>query len=1364
MNISNDTSSPGSALSSSASKLTKTPSYSNSVDCGSAKKPPRNLVLSTSFVSTKRLANDIDPSPTSPLQSRQLRSRTLKTLLSVKAEINQLQQELSQAYRRKDDAERARDATASDIFTGEYSTDHLQKHSMRIKKNTQIRELDTTIKRLDKQISDLKRHYEEIKEANEIRSPSDGDESISVKQVSSETPRGSLSRSRSKSSDTGSKTIDEESINELSQAGSSVISEPYRIMTDSGDERIPTSIVPNDSSETKETATWLVSDFMQSLQETNISADFLVEKSNGLIDLLKKHPQIRQDLVLSSFLTTLQDLLLNENQLIASLAYRICRYLINGKDFIKSLIKLRITSFLIISLAKENSYQIEREQALKLIRSFIEYNTGLTKGLVQALISCVERQDDPLRIIALETLLELCFVNPSLIRDCHGMRVLVGLLQDYSSFSLASIVLDSILQLTSTHKTRKYLLEDFNISVLNTAFSDTNTKLSLNVEKMQNSCLLISRVLKNDNGFMLYSMNNFKPIKELLSFIQVPICAQYIIDVLLDALRIKPLPYRSKIKSSKLIPSQFAKECLPINQHIALLIMILDNSNFPGYMTDLIHSVDKCDINPSLLVKCRYLLTEYFNLKMNLVDIRMTSISKPIPKDKFVLFQETFEFNRITSQMNKNRNTLGLSCINYETNMKNFSHHIKENTLVHEIDELRFRKMVYDSKVLQTKDFTLWNWNTIQELLEGPLMNTKQLEELAKSTKFIRRLLVFYRPMRLRFSNVDKGTRLAQKYIHVGCKFFKMLTTNPEGVKILKDDSKIIPQVASSLFKAMEGNTVGNIFNENALKTKIVQGYFKFIGVLTQSVQGVKILSRWNFFTVIYKMFDFDSKIGTKFLLLILPELDLHHSSHCCTIIGKALVVSNEKVRMKATRHIGERLKELLKSKTFDNISEEHEKLRQFKMEMLTRQLYDLSPNVVAIADEALYECIVDSDKSKEFSISFKTFLNQMVFIRSPILFELLSKPYGFQLLNEINFVYSERESWLSQKNKEYVSIVENFLAKKQNSFRQTGHSHQNDRLPLHFYGSLSKTEDGITLLSRTGDLVRFMNVIKRYVTNFMEDETLDEILEVKESLWCCGFIGSTELGIGLLDNYSLVENIVQISYHASVTSVKFTAFYVLGLISKTKEGCEILDELGWNCCLDVKGEPVGITLPTKLDKFLSYKEKEWSMEHEYKTEMIEIGLDDGDLVNKVSPIEFNLDHLLTEQNLIENTLNDDENDPSEQIRKMKESIENKQVSESCNSNVKDDEATIIEKVVTTVSQLGNHILSSNAINEITQMNNRYGPKLFENEKIFTKVMEMMEKFRFKPHVRKFLCDLFINKKTLESIILSARKEEKIRK
>ena len=442
-------------------------------------------------------------------------------------------------------------------------------------------------------------------------------------------------------------------------------------------------------------------------------------------------------------------------------------------------------------------------------------------------------------------------------------------------------------------------------------------------------------------------------------------------------------------------------------------------------------------------------------------------------------------------------------------------------------------------------------------------------------------------------------------------------------------------------------------------------------------------------------------------------------------------------------------------------------------MEMLTRQLYDLSPSVVAVADQALYECIVAGNGSEELGTSFRMFLNQMVFIRSPILFELLSRPYGFQLLNEINFVKEERDSWLSKKNIEYVHIVEEFLKKNESINAKSLTFQQKSRLPLHFYESLTKTEDGILLLSQTGDLVTFMNVIKKYVNgnNMATVENAKEILDLKAALWCVGFIGSTELGIGLLDNYSLVEDIIEVAYNASVTSVRFTAFYVLGLISMTREGCEILDEMGWNCCVSVQDEPIGIALPNRLDRFLSYNEHKWSAFGEYSDEMIVFNKSDGDLIEKCLPIEFDLDKLLKEKDTAENPLNEkiitnkyDNDITSQTITVSGENsslFANEGLSSPYVTQYRNDDDSIESKVLHIVSQLGNHILSNHAVKEITEINNKYGPRLFENEKMLFKVFNMMSKYRFNPHVRKCLCGLFINNRALENVIRHDNKRDK---
>lgn len=1338
------------------------------------KRNRQNLVLSTSFISTQRLDNNAPESPASPLQARRPRTGVSKALLAIRHEIGELQQRLIQARKDKEDTERIRDSTPSEIYKGIYSTDHLQKHSMRIRANSQIREQDKNIKKLERQIAELKQQYEQAKSAKDLNNRH-------ADRLQVEPSFNAMTGPWGKSQDDLAERSPEDEENEGSQTHTAAGEEE----TDEDEDDVvfehihnhaerPSSSKGDSSSLSKhgdasntshiEAATWLISDYMQSLQDTNLTSEFVVKKANGLVSLLKEQPDIRANLVLSSFMPSLQNLLLCENKIIVAAAYRVCRYLINDLAFIDWLLTLHMDAFIIISLAKENSFQLEREQALKLVRAFLDHGSEIPKGIVQAVVSCVEKQDDTLRHMALETLLEMCFLIPGVVKECDGMRVLEGILRDYSLFPLASIILDTVFELMSVHNTRKHFLGDFKISVLISVFSDTNTKDSFNPGKMQNASLLISKALKDYNGLMLFSAENFKPLKELMSFFQVPFCAQYLVDIFLDVLRIKKMPYNEPKGSFKLVASRYTHESMLLNQHVALLVLILSKSGFTNQIGHLISRYED-DNNSSLLIsKVRYLLSEYLNLAMNLLTTDISLANTLAPAWKVSQYKEGFEFGKISYNLNKNRNTIGMSGIDYSKNVRAFSLNMKGKSMGREVEDAKFRKMVYDSRVLQTKDFSKWNWNLILELVEGPLLNARQLDELAKSTKFIRRLLIFYRPLRNRFSAIEKGARLSQRYVQVGCEFLRMLTSTSVGLKILMDDTKIVSQLASLLYRAMEGHTAGNIINEETLNKKLVSGYFKFIGVLTQSHNGIQVLKRWNFFTVLYRMFQPDSSIAVKFLQLTLPEIDLKYSGHCKAIFGKALVIPNEKIRIKATENLGKKLKELSKFNEyidFVGMIDERTNLQRFVMDMLTRQLYDLSPNVVAAADQALYDCIMGDECSQEVISSLKTSLQQLVFIRSPLLFELLGTPYGFQLLNEINFIEDERKSWLESKNKEYVVLAEDFLTFEQHTSCHTKLKRNglNGRLPQHFYGSLTKTEDGIALIGQSGDLLTFINTIKRY-TNNIKNETVgsdDDILELKSALWCVGYIGSTELGIGLLDNYELVEELILIAYDACETMVRFTAFSALGLISRTREGCEILDETGWSCCCNVQGIPIGVSLPQRLDKLLSFREKPWTMEGDYKEEMIEFDSRHGELVGGVEPIKLNLDLLLTEKSKIENPL-DDDTFAGDAIREAEHYFAAEQAS-SVSKNYDSEEDKVLDEVLETVSQLGNHILSNNAINGITAMNNKYGPKLFESEVVFLKIMEMMAVFRFKPQVRKFLCDLFINKKALENVIRHDRKK-----
>jgi large subunit ribosomal protein L17e len=57
---------------------------------------------------------------------------------------------------------------------------------------------------------------------------------------------------------------------------------------------------------------------------------------------------------------------------------------------------------------------------------------------------------------------------------------------------------------------------------------------------------------------------------------------------------------------------------------------------------------------------------------------------------------------------------------------------------------------------MQTKDFTKWNYDALQDVVDGLMYNQKRLEEVIKA-RFIRRLMAFYAPFSHRFSDIQKN-------------------------------------------------------------------------------------------------------------------------------------------------------------------------------------------------------------------------------------------------------------------------------------------------------------------------------------------------------------------------------------------------------------------------------------------------------------------------------------------------------------------------------------------------------------------------------------------------------------------------------
>lgn len=139
--------------------------------------------------------------------------------------------------------------------------------------------------------------------------------------------------------------------------------------------------------------------------------------------------------------------------------------------------------------------------------------------------------------------------------------------------------------------------------------------------------------------------------------------------------------------------------------------------------------------------------------------------------------------------------------------------------------------------------------------------------------------------------------------------------------------------------------------------------------------------------------------------------------------------------------------------------------------------------------------------------------------------------------------------------------------------------------VPPHFYRELTRTVEGCKLLKESGHFGDFVSTIHE---SWAESEDLETMLKVKGCLWAVGNVGSMELGAPFLEETDTVACIVKMAETSNVPTMRGTAFFVLGLISRSLHGLEILAEHGWDAATDNLGASLGYCLPPYLGKLFS--------------------------------------------------------------------------------------------------------------------------------------------------------------------------------
>ncbi|KAI1646398.1 Rapamycin-insensitive companion of mTOR, N-term-domain-containing protein [Daldinia loculata] len=1085
----------------------------------------------------------------------------------------------------------------------------------------------------------------------------------------------------------------------------------------------------SDFEEPTESPTFALAEILQALEVEGMTPEYYVGGANNLVDLFKRHPTLKYDLVWSVFGDRMQVMLLSGSREVVASGYRMLRYAISDMASLKKIRSLNTDFMVVVSLAKDRKADVEREQALKFVRAFLDVKDGVrevSRAVVRTIAAVAEQVEDRLRPICIETLAEILLRDPALLVASGGLVPLSEALAEGTYKSPESLA-SAFLYLLDAPHTRRYLRAGYELEVLFTAFTDA--LFSYEGVIKQNSRAIAS-ALKTWSGLMTLSMYNFRAIGSLISSLMLPnpTIRDTVMDLLYSLLRIKPPAWATSYLAGRRLTTYgrvtTLKSSTPskddtvyeddgaeqnfVEHYTALLLAIFIKA---GMMPNLLQVAQGTD-DPMLKRKTTLLIGETLKLASRILPPSWSSELQLLP-ELFAAashFQDEAHFNAtgIVYQISSVSRTLYRSSptgyapgyLPSSSMLENMGHAEeapKANALINP-DDATFRQLLIDSGVLGHSNPSKWDWDVVLKIIEGPLMNGKRLEEAIKASKFAKRLVGFYRPFKFKFSEI-KSTRNTQKYVRVGCALIHTLLQTAEGTKYLADN-KLLRQIAECLAQCdpTSGLTAQYpMFSRDRLTDTLCGGYFPMIGALSSDPRGLQMLERWRIFNMMYHIVDFKQR--PDLIKLLLSHLDYSLHGHPRVLLSKALTAGTKEMRIHSTNVLRKYATRQRVTPTGQVISDS-----KWAIQLLVTQLYDPEVEVCATAVKIL-EKACNSKALLEYIVECRPALDHLGEIGAPLLLRFLSTSIGYHYLDGLDYISNEMDDWFLGRNDAYVSLIEASLARsfidtqedqphRLSIYEDDLDTDQDNHVPPHFYRELTRTKEGCKLLEDKGHFEEFAATISEYG---MQSDDPELITKVKGCLWAVGNVGSMELGAPFLESTDVVEHIVKIAESHDVMSLRGTAFFVLGLISRSTHGLEILSEHGWESNTTPLGMSLGLCVPKNLSKFFSCKP--WK--HEIPAH-IRV-LDTQKTVLEPPPVEI------------------DEQDPTNR------------------------------RILELMTELGNMVLYKKAKVELHQLRHKKAPG-FRQPVLFRKVLALMECHHYRLPDRHLVIELF-DKSVLRHIV-----------
>ncbi|NXB80942.1 RICTR protein, partial [Donacobius atricapilla] len=928
------------------------------------------------------------------------------------------------------------------------------------------------------------------------------------------------------------------------------------------------------------------------------------------------HAEEKLGFTYDSIIICLRLALLNEAKEVRAAGLRALRYLIRDSSILQKVLKLKVDYLIARCIDIQQSNEVERTQALRLVRKMITVNASLfpssiTNSLIAVGNDGLQERDRMVRA-CIAIICELALQNPEVVALRGGLSTILKNVIDCQLSRINEALITTVLHLINHPKTRQYVRADVELERILAPYTDFHYRHNPDTAEGQLKEDREARFLASKMGIVAAFrswagiISLCKPgnsgIQSLIGVLCIPNMEirRGLLEVLYDIFRL-PLPVIAEEFIEALLsvdPGRFqdcwrlsdgfvaaeAKTVLPhrarsrpdlMDNYLALVLSAFITN---GLLEGLVEVITSSDDHVS--VRATILLGELLHMANTILPHSHSHHLHCLP----TLMNMAASFDIMKEK--RLRASAALNCLKRFHEMKkrgpkpyslHLDHIIQKAISTHQKrDQYRVQKDIFilkdteealimnlrDSQVLNHKENLDWNWNLIGTILKWPNINLRNYKD-EQLHRFVRRLLYFYKPSSKLYANLDLDYAKAKQLTVVGCQFTEFLLESEEdGQGYLEELVKDIVLWLNS----SSGMKPERSLQNNGLLNTLSQHYFLFFGTLSCHPHGVKMLEKCNVFQCLLNLCSLKNQ--DHLLKLTVSSLDYSRDGLARVILSKILTAATDSCRLYATKH----LRVLLRANV--------EFFSNWGIELLVTQLHDKNKTISSEALDILDEACEDKANLHAL-IQMKPALSHLGDKGLLLLLRFLSIPKGFSYLNERGYVTKQMEKWQKEYNLKYVELIEEQLNEALTTYRKPvdGDNYvrrSNQRLqrphvylPVHLYGQLVHHKTGCHLLESQSIVTDLSYTVRSPMLDKWEG-----IKQLKAALWALGNIGSSNWGLNLLQEENVIPDIMALAQNCEVLSVRGTCVYVLGLIAKTKQGCDILKHHNWDAVRHSRRQP----------------------------------------------------------------------------------------------------------------------------------------------------------------------------------------------